>query len=75
MYRIKEANISQFTVTICAGADKGHSDQECEIAIDLKCWMRRRASCVMCALVADWNVHGMAFFSTNLTKAIHAALL
>ena len=38
---------SQFMVTICPCADKGHSDQDCEIAIELKYWMRRHASCVM----------------------------
>ena len=33
-------------------------------------------SCIlMCALVAYWNVNGKVFFSTNLTKDIHAALL
>ena len=70
--------LKTFTVTICACADKGHSDQDCEIAIDFKYWTRRHkaVSCIfMCALVAYWNVHGKAFFSTNLTKAIHAALL
>ena len=56
-------------VTICACADKGHSDQDCEIIINLKYWMRRHE--FMCALVAYWNVHGKALFSTNLTKAIN----
>ena len=32
--------ISQFTVAICACADKNYSDQDCEIAIDLEYWMR-----------------------------------
>ena len=65
--------ISLFTVTICACADKDHSDQDCEIIINLKYWMRRHE--FMCALVAYWNVHGKAFFSTNLTKAIKYMLL
>ena len=55
-------NISLFTVTICACADNGHLDQDCEIAIDLKYWMRHNASCVMyiyvcisCILECAWE--------------------
>ena len=44
-YRCHHA-ISQFTVTICACADKGHSDQDCEIAIDLK--ILEEPSCKPC---------------------------
>ena len=57
------------------------SYQDCELAMDLKYWMGRHASrvinihvCTSCILECP-NVHGKAFFSTNLTKAIYAALL
>ena len=47
-HELWNGRISQFTVTICACADKGYSDQDCEIAIDLKCWKSHHASHVMC---------------------------
>ena len=46
---VKLITISQFGVTIWACADKGHSYQDCEIAIELKYWMSRHASHVMTA--------------------------
>ena len=56
-----------------------NSDQDCETAIDLKYWMRRHASCVMyihvCTSCILECAYRKAFFSTNLTKAIHPALL
>ena len=53
---------------VCACADKGHLDQDCEIAIDLKYWMNE-VSCKL--LECAWE----AIFSTNLNEPIHAALL
>ena len=53
--------INQFGVTIWACADKGHSYQDCEIAIDLKYWVSHASLvtiihvCTSCILECAWE--------------------
>ena len=57
-------------------ADKGHSDQDCEITIDLKCWKSRHASriiCTSCILECAWE--GIHFNKFNKSYSCWAPLL